>query len=239
MTLLNFTVNAAGLEDQLLGLVVGKERPELQDAKNQLVVSMAAMRKTQKDLEDKILKLLAESEGDILDDESLINVLGEAKVTSDDISVKVQEAEKTEKEIDETRERCSVTHAPSRIYYVSLYRYTYTYTYRERYRYIYIHIYVHIVYMCVCIYVYTYIYTHTHFIYNIHITNVDRYRPTAFRGSLLFFCVSDLARVDPMYQYSLQWFLGLFEAGLDNSDKHEDVEVLPSSHSCMGDMYHV
>ena len=54
---------------------------------------------------------------------------------------------------------------------------------------------------------------------------VDRYRPTAFRGSLLFFCVSDLALVDPMYQYSLQWFLGLFEAGLENSEKHEDVEV--------------
>ena len=119
VTLLNFTVNAAGLEDQLLGLVVGKERPELQDAKNQLVVSMAAMRKTQKDLEDKILKLLAESEGDILDDESLINVLGEAKVTSDDISVKVEEAEKTEKEIDETRERyaavTAVTYTRSRV----------------------------------------------------------------------------------------------------------------------------
>ena len=82
-------------------------------------------------------------------------------------------------------------------------------------------------YIYICIYIHTYI------------TNVDRYRPTAFRGSLLFFCVSDLALVDPMYQYSLQWFLGLFEAGLDNSDKHEDVEVLPSSHSCMGDMYHV
>jgi hypothetical protein len=43
---------------------------------------MASMRKTQKELEDKILKLLAESEGDILEDESLIVVLGEAKVTS-------------------------------------------------------------------------------------------------------------------------------------------------------------
>ena len=42
---------------------------------------MASMRKTQKELEDKILKLLAESEGDILEDESLIVVLGEAKVT--------------------------------------------------------------------------------------------------------------------------------------------------------------
>eukprot|EP00001_Collodictyon_triciliatum_P027900 05075_4 len=77
--LLNFTVNQGGLEDQILGLVVGKERPDLQAAKNQLVVSMADMRKTQQELESKILKLLAESEGDILADETLIVVLSEAK----------------------------------------------------------------------------------------------------------------------------------------------------------------
>ena len=28
-----------------------------------------------------------------------------------------------------------------------------------------------------------------------------------------------------MYQYSLQWFLGLFESGLENSEKAEDVAV--------------
>eukprot|EP00960_Hanusia_phi_P059292 764127-Hanusia_phi.AAC.2 len=154
VTLLNFTVNQSGLEDQILGIVVGKERPDLQEAKNQLVISMAEMRKTQKELEDKILKLLAESEGDILADENLIVILGEAKVTSDEITVKVAEAEKTEKEIDETR---------------------------------------------------------------------GKYRPTAFRGSILFFCVADLAAVDSMYQYSLQWFLQLFELGLDNSPPAEDI----------------
>ena len=30
------------------------------------------------------------------------------------------------------------------------------------------------------------------------------------RASLLFFCISDLAMVDPMYQYSLTWFISLF-----------------------------
>ena len=126
VTLLNFTVNASGLEDQLLGLVVGKERPDLQEAKNQLVVSMASMKKTQKELEDKILKLLAESEGDILEDESLIIVLGEAKVTSDDISVKVAEAEKTEKEIDETREKYRPT--GSRFQYTHTHTHAHTHT---------------------------------------------------------------------------------------------------------------
>jgi len=39
-----------------------------------------------------------------LDDEVLINTLAESKVTSDDIKIKVAQAEKIELSIDETRE---------------------------------------------------------------------------------------------------------------------------------------
>ncbi len=38
----------------------------------------------------------------------------------------------------------------------------------------------------------------------------ELYRPVALRSSLLFFAISDLALVDPMYQYSLAWFISLF-----------------------------
>ncbi|OQR83181.1 sporangia induced dynein heavy chain [Achlya hypogyna] len=38
----------------------------------------------------------------------------------------------------------------------------------------------------------------------------DGYRPVAYRAALLFFCIADLARVDPMYQYSLPWFTNIF-----------------------------
>ncbi|CAM9185724.1 unnamed protein product, partial [Choristocarpus tenellus] len=38
----------------------------------------------------------------------------------------------------------------------------------------------------------------------------DRYRPVAVRGSLLYFTVEDLSRIDVMYQYSLQYFQLLF-----------------------------
>jgi hypothetical protein len=34
----------------------------------------------------------------------------------------------------------------------------------------------------------------------------ESFRPVAYRASLLFFCIFDLALIDPMYQYSLQWF---------------------------------
>lgn len=36
------------------------------------------------------------------------------------------------------------------------------------------------------------------------------YVPVANRGQILFFCLSGMATVDPMYQYSLEWFVKLF-----------------------------
>ncbi len=37
----------------------------------------------------------------------------------------------------------------------------------------------------------------------------EKYRPVAYRASLLYFAISDLANIDPMYQYSLPWFNAL------------------------------
>jgi dynein heavy chain len=34
----------------------------------------------------------------------------------------------------------------------------------------------------------------------------EAFRTVARRAALLFFCIVDLAHIDPMYQYSLQWF---------------------------------
>uniref|UniRef100_A0A1I8MKN2 AAA+ ATPase domain-containing protein n=1 Tax=Musca domestica TaxID=7370 RepID=A0A1I8MKN2_MUSDO len=38
----------------------------------------------------------------------------------------------------------------------------------------------------------------------------QRYIPVAKHSAILFFCISELANIDPMYQYSLGWFLNLF-----------------------------
>ena len=69
ITLINFTVTIEGLEDQLLVDVVRKERPDLEEAKDRLVVTMANDKKQLHDLEDKVLHLLQNSQGNILDDE--------------------------------------------------------------------------------------------------------------------------------------------------------------------------
>ncbi|XP_028841933.1 dynein heavy chain 1, axonemal isoform X2 [Denticeps clupeoides] len=50
------------------------------------------------------------------------------------------------------------------------------------------------------------------------------YVPVAARSQILFFCVSDLSIVDPMYQYSLEWFLNIFMLGIARSEKADTVE---------------
>jgi dynein heavy chain len=103
VTIINFTVTIEGLEDQLLGLVVKEERPDLEKQKVGLIKGLAADKKTLQDLENKILKMLSESEGNILDDEVLINTLSDSKITSGVIQGRVAEAETTNEQINVTR----------------------------------------------------------------------------------------------------------------------------------------
>ena len=104
VTIVNFTVTLKGLEDQLLANVVGNERPELEEQKNTLVVQIADAQKSLKDLEDKILYMLANASGDILEDTVLIETLKESKSTSTQIGIQLKEAEATSAMIDTARE---------------------------------------------------------------------------------------------------------------------------------------
>ena len=47
----------------------------------------------------------------------------------------------------------------------------------------------------------------------------------AYRASLLFFCIIDLAGIDPMYQYSLQWFVNLFKMAVENALPAKELEI--------------
>ncbi|NWT16478.1 DYH1 protein, partial [Vireo altiloquus] len=154
LTLINFTLSPSGLEDQLLGEVVAAERPDLEEDRNQLIISNAQMRQELKEIEDQILYRLSTSEGNPVDDLELIKVLEASKLKAGEIQAKVAVAEQTEKDINITR---------------------------------------------------------------------MQYVPVAVRSQILYFCVSDLSNVDPMYQYSLEWFLNIFLLGIRNSEKAEEL----------------
>lgn len=103
VTVLNFMITPDGLEDQLLGIVAAKERPDLEEERNKLIVTSAENSRQLKELEDKILELISSFEGNILEDESAVNVLSSSKVLSDEIAEKQKIAQQTEREIEITR----------------------------------------------------------------------------------------------------------------------------------------
>jgi dynein heavy chain len=103
ITLLNFMITPEGLSDQLLGIVAAQERPELEEKKNELIITSAANRRKLKEIEDKILEVLSSSEGNILEDETAIKVLSSSKTLSIEINEKQEIADTTAREIDATR----------------------------------------------------------------------------------------------------------------------------------------
>ncbi|KAI8430873.1 hypothetical protein MSG28_001006 [Choristoneura fumiferana] len=105
VTLVNFTVTLSGLEDQLLADVVRLERPDLELLRTELIVRINNDKATLLEIEDKILKLLYASSGNILDDEVLIETLNESKETSEIINARLEETEATEISISAAREK--------------------------------------------------------------------------------------------------------------------------------------
>lgn len=154
--LLNFMITPLGLQDQLLGIVAAKEKPELEEKKNELILESAENKKQLKEIEDKILEVLSLSEGNILEDETAIKVLSSSKELSEEISEKQKIASMTETQIDETR---------------------------------------------------------------------MGYKPVAIHSATIFFCISDLAHIEPMYQYSLTWFINLYVHSLANSTKSDELDL--------------
>ena len=61
VTLLNFMITPLGLQDQLLSIVAAKEKPELEEKKNELILESAANKRQLKEIEDQILEVLTSS----------------------------------------------------------------------------------------------------------------------------------------------------------------------------------
>lgn len=68
--------------------MVAEERPDLELAKNQLIISNAKMKQELKDIEDEILSLLSSTEGNPVDNEELIQVLQISKMKAEEIKVR-------------------------------------------------------------------------------------------------------------------------------------------------------
>ena len=51
----------------------------------------------------------------------------------------------------------------------------------------------------------------------------ENYRPLAIKVSKLYFAICDLSKLDPMYEYSLQWFDQLFRTAVESAEVSNDL----------------
>ncbi|XP_064811633.1 dynein axonemal heavy chain 6-like [Oncorhynchus masou masou] len=103
--LINFSVEYECLQEQLLSSAVSLYQPELELHHNQLLHTITADLFSLHELENRSLLLLQDTQGHILDDQDLVDNLKKSKVTSNEISVRVETAKDKEKEIDEVRKK--------------------------------------------------------------------------------------------------------------------------------------
>ena len=54
--------------------------------------------------------------------------------------------------------------------------------------------------------------------------NRKNYKCVAEHGAKLYFCVQELAALDPMYQFSMRWFRELLEKSFGYSEKVKDTK---------------
>ena len=123
--LVNFSITPNGLRDQLLGIVTKKEMPVLEGKYDDLVVQSINNKQTLQNIENKILEVFTKSKGDILEDESAIEILSSSKVIAKDINIKQDAINQTEIEIIKARKvisfdfswgRYILTHKKCRMY---------------------------------------------------------------------------------------------------------------------------
>ncbi|XP_056634261.1 cytoplasmic dynein 2 heavy chain 1 [Diorhabda sublineata] len=92
VNLMNFTVTRSGLTEQLLSHAICQENPELEKRKKKLLKEKEEMEEKLSHLQNQLLEDLANSSGDILQDQKLLESLNNTKASSEAISEALKES---------------------------------------------------------------------------------------------------------------------------------------------------
>jgi dynein heavy chain 2 len=102
---INFTITKAGLAGQLLGVTIQHEQPQLGSQKTALLEKEESLKLQLTQLEEQLLNDLANSEGNILENQSLIKSLNEAKEKSNIVQHSLAESKNLQAAIDLERNK--------------------------------------------------------------------------------------------------------------------------------------
>ncbi|KAM4891097.1 dynein axonemal heavy chain 10 [Sylvia borin] len=101
---INYTVTLKGLEDQLLSVITGFERRELEEQRERLIQETSENKNLLKNLEDTLLHGLSTSTGNMLDNVELVQTLEDTKFKATEVIEKLKLAETTAADIDLLRD---------------------------------------------------------------------------------------------------------------------------------------
>jgi dynein heavy chain len=101
----DFTVTQLGLEEQLLGRVIGKEQKALEEQLEEVMNEVNQNTKSLLALDASLLQRLTSNTGNLLEDEELIEVLATTKRKAKEVGEKLKNAAETKKTINEKREQ--------------------------------------------------------------------------------------------------------------------------------------
>uniref|UniRef100_A0A3B4BKR2 Uncharacterized protein n=1 Tax=Periophthalmus magnuspinnatus TaxID=409849 RepID=A0A3B4BKR2_9GOBI len=93
-----------GLEDQLLSVIMAYEKKELEEQREFLIQETSDNKKLLKNLGDSLLRELATSTGNMLDNTELVHTLEETKSKAQEVRKKLTLAQKTSVDIDKLRD---------------------------------------------------------------------------------------------------------------------------------------
>ena len=117
VTFLNFTITPSSLQNQILDIILKSERPEVNQAKEDLVKAQREFKQQLRQLEEDLLKAL-NSEGNLLENDKVMSRLEEIKTKSHDISEEVAKSENVMKELETTMNQYSpIANKSSRIFF--------------------------------------------------------------------------------------------------------------------------
>ena len=144
-TIIDCSVTARGLEDQLMKVVIEHDNMELLEARLTLLTEVNNLRAEMDDLDKSILNELSESEGNLLDNDELMHTLSDMKKMLTGVDERLLQAEEAESDV---------------------------------------------------------------------LKAYEDYRPIAHRGSLIYFSLLDMAKIDRMYRISADHFESAFQMSL-------------------------